>query len=171
MNFRLTSQDIWLSTLFFFGLDLFLLIPLALAFRNQVFQGAMQPIGLSAFIFWGLLVLVAMLGFWDLYYRYFYPAWARWLIPLDGLLYSAMGLGMWWVSRKLSPNFVLGFALLGGLEGIVEHLLGIFAFRILEKVPWLQGIAPLPVLIFSFFEYVAYWSLVGWLGYGLSRLS
>jgi hypothetical protein len=50
---------------------------------------------------------VAIFGFWELYYRHFYPAWARWLIPLNVLLYGAIGLGMWWLALRLPGPAVL----------------------------------------------------------------
>lgn len=65
---------------------------------------------------------------------------------------------------------MLWFVVLGGVEGIAEHVFGIYGLCILEKVPWLQGLALLPVLFFSFFEYVLYWTLVAWLALGLNKL-
>jgi hypothetical protein len=121
-------------------------------------------------LFWGIVAIIATFGFWDLYYSYFYPSWIRWLVPLDLLLYGAIGLGIWWLALRLPGPAVMWFALLGGVEGILEHVLGIYGLRILERVPWLQGLAPLPILIFSFFEYALYWTLVAWLGLGLTRL-
>jgi len=37
----------------------------------------------------------------DFYYRYIYPAWSRWLAPLDALFYGLVGLGMWWLALRL----------------------------------------------------------------------
>jgi hypothetical protein len=59
---------------------------------------------------------------------------------------------------------------LGGVEGIVEHIIAIYGFRILDKVPFLQGLDTFPVLIFSFFEYMVYWTLVAWLALGIAKL-
>lgn len=76
---------------------------------------------------------------------------------------------MLWLALHLPGPTVLWFVLLGGVEGLLEHVLGIHGLRILERVPWLQGLTPLPVLMFSFFEYVLYWTLVGWLAFGLTK--
>lgn len=41
--------------------------------------------------------------FWDAVYRYFFPDWARWLIPLVfGLLFAAVALACWWGAVWLS---------------------------------------------------------------------
>jgi hypothetical protein len=167
---QLTSRDVWLSTVIFGALGLALLLPLVCLFHDAVFRDAAWPIGLASALFWGIVAIIAIFGFWDLYYSYFYPSWIRWLVPLDLLLYGAIGLGIWWLALRLPGPAVMWFALLGGVEGILEHVLGIYGLRILERVPWLQGLAPLPILIFSFFEYALYWTLVAWLGLGLTRL-
>lgn len=60
------------------------------------------------------------------------------------LLYS-------WAASRASPN-------------------SIYILRILDRVPLLQGLDPLPVLVFSFFEYVLYWALVAWLALGLFKI-
>lgn len=170
MDIQLTSREVWFSALLFGGLGLVLLVPLVLLFPGGAAWDATRPVALASALFWGAVALVALLRFWDLYYGYFYPAWVRPLVPLDLLLYGAIGLGLWWLAVRLPGPAVLGFALLGGLEGVAEHLLGIYGFHILDRVPWLRGVAPLPVVVFSFFEYVVYWTLVGWLALGLARL-
>jgi hypothetical protein len=65
---------------------------------------------------------------------------------------------------------VVWFVVLGGLEGVAEHIFGIYALHILDKVPWLSGLPPMPLIIFSFFEYIVYWSLTAWLGLVLLKL-
>lgn len=77
---------------------------------------------------------------------------------------------MWRLASRLEGPIIIWFVLLGGMEGIVEHILGIYGFRILRKVPWLKDVSPTPALVFSFFEYVFYWTLVAWLAFGFSKL-
>jgi hypothetical protein len=157
MDQRLTNQEVWIATLVFIGMDVLSLPPLPFMLRKISAPDLLQPI---FFLFWG----------WDLYYRFFYPKWIRWFAPLDIPLYGAIGVGMWWLASRLPGPIILWFVLLGGMEGIVEHILGIYGFRILRKVPWLKDVSPAPALVFSFFEYVFYWTLVAWLAFGFSKL-
>jgi hypothetical protein len=169
MDIKLSTQDIWFSALIFGVMGGVLALPLAFLYKDVYFKASPVPITLASALFWGFTATLAILGFWELYYKYIFPASLRWLAPLDLFLYAAFGLGMWWLASHLPGRAILWFVLLGGLEGIVEHLFGIYGLRILEKVPWLQGASPLPLVIFSFFEYIFYWTLVGWLGLGLLK--
>jgi hypothetical protein len=161
---------VWLSTILFAGLGLALLVGLVLLFDRVAFQLAAKPLTLASAVFWGFVAFVALFAFWGLYYRYFYPGWVRWLAPLDVALYALLGMAMWWPARRLPGPSVLWFALLGGLEGVLEHLFGFYLLDILQKVPFLQGLHPGPLLVFSFFEYVFYWSLTAWIGFGFTKL-
>lgn len=158
------------ATLVFGGAGLVLLVPLLFVFPGPAFAAAARALVIAAALFWGVLSVAVVLGFWSFYYAYFYPTWVRRLVPLDVLLYGGLGLGLWWLAWHLPAAPVLWFVLLGGLEGIVEHVFGIYALRILDKVPWLRGVAARPVVVFSFGEYVLYWSLVAWLALALSRV-
>lgn len=170
MEIKLTNHDIWVSTLIFLGLDILSLLPLLLFTRSRLPHPFVRYIGIASAGFWGLFAMVAIFGFWDLYYQYIYPSWARWLTPLDIILYGVIGFGIWWLASNIPGPVVLWFILLGGLEGILEHLLGVYGFQILDKVPWLEGITPFPVIAFSFFEYIFYWTLVTWLGYAIFKI-
>jgi hypothetical protein len=165
MEIKLSNQDIWVSTLIFLGLDIITLLPLLLLTKGRISIQIVRSIGIASAGLWGLFAIVAIFAFWELYYQYIYPSWVRWLTPLDILLYGVIGLGIWWLASRSPDLTILWFVLLGGVEGILEHLLGVYGFHILEKVPWLQGITPFPVIVFSFFEYIFYWTLVAWLGY------
>lgn len=170
MDIKLTTQDVWTSTLLFGVVGLILLLPLAFAYRSPAFQRSAAAITLASALFWGICATGAILVAWDFYYQYIYPAWARWLAPLDALFYGLVGLGMWWLALRLPGSPVVWFVVLGGLEGVAEHVFGIYALHILDKVPWLSGVPPLPLTIFSFFEYIVYWSLTAWLGLALLKL-
>lgn len=170
MNLQVTDSDILNSTLVFAFLSSILVIPSILVFRNEQFIQAKWPITISSGILWGIFAVVAVFGFWELYYQYLYQPWLRWLTPLDAFLYAAIGLGMWWLAGKLPGSAVLWFVLFGGLEGVLEHLIGIYNMHILEKVPWLQGVSAVPVVAFSFFEYTFYWAIIAWLAYLVSRI-
>ena len=175
MDIKLTDQNIWQSTLTFALLGLVLSVPLLLLYREEAFRRSIRSISIASAIFWGVLATVAIFAAWKLYYQYLYPAWMRWLAPADALLYGLFGLGMWWLAAQLAMRLpgssLLWFLLLGGIEGILEHIFGIYSLHILEKVPWLQGVSPFPVIIFSFFEYIVYWGVVTWLSYGWLAVS
>lgn len=170
VEIRLTSRHVWLSTWLCGGVSLLLLVPLLLIFEDEAFCRSALPAAGASAVFWGIVAVFAVRRFWELYYVYFYPRWIRWLVPLDLVLYGAIGFGLWWLALRLPGPVVLSFVLLGGIEGVVEHVVGILGLRILDRVPWLHGLAPLPILIFSFFEYVLYWTLVAWLAWGLAHL-
>jgi hypothetical protein len=170
MDQRLTNQDIWIVTLLFIGMDVLALLPLPFVLRTISPIELLWPIGVASGLFWGLLVVIFIFWGWDLYYRFFYPTWIRWFTPLDIPLYGAIGLGMWWLSNQLPGSTIVWFVLLGGMKGIAEHVLGIYGFHILDKVPWLKDVRPTPTLVFSFFEYMFYWTSVVWLAFGLSEL-
>jgi hypothetical protein len=55
---------------------------------------------------------------------------------------------------------VVNFCLLGGVESVLEHLVGIYGLGILDKVPLLRGVSSASALVFAFFEYIFYWGVV-----------
>ena len=166
MENKLTDHDIWQSTLTFALLGLILIVPLLLLYRDESFRRSARTISFASAIFWGILATAALFAAWKLYYQYLYPTWMRWLAPTDALVYGLFGLGMWWLAVRIPGPTLLWFLLLGGFEGILEHVFGIYGLHILDKVPWLQGATPLPVIVFSFFEYIVYWAIVAWMPYG-----
>jgi hypothetical protein len=166
MDFKLANTDIWQSTLLFAGIGLVLSVPLQLLYREEAFHRSVLPMTIASAVFWGILATAALLAAWQLYYQYLYPTWVRWLAPGDALVYGLIGFVMWWLAIRIPGSHILWFLLLGGLEGILEHVFGIYGLHILGKVPWLQGATPFPVIIFSFFEYIVYWAVVAWMSHG-----
>lgn len=169
-SIRITAQDLKLSTLIFSLLAIIITIPLHFIFENDLFRIALLPITIASAVFWGIVSTIFIFGYWDLYYRYFYPPWIRPLAPLSLILYSSFGLGLWWLTSHQSLPVIWAFATLGGLQGVLEHSLAIYGLQILDKVPLLHDLKPIPVLVFSFFEYAFYWSLVGWIALGITKL-
>lgn len=170
MDIKLNSQDLWRATALFLSLDLLVLVPLIIVARSTSPQQLTKTIFPASALFWGITAMLLVLGSWNLYYRYFFPAWMRWLTPLETLVYALIAIGLWWLAMRLPESALLWFALLGGLEGVAEHILGIYGLRILEKVPWLQEVKASEAILFSFFEYVFYWTLVAWLAMGLLKI-
>lgn len=159
----LSTADVRSSTLAFGLLACMLSIPLVLLQAQVVFSRSWITLVAASAVFWGIVSMLASKYFWGSYYVYIYPPWLRRLFPLNLVLYSLIALVMWFFVKQLGFNVVISFLILGGLEGILEHIIGIYGLDILEKVPWLVGLDPLPILAFSFVEYVFYWSLVIWL--------
>lgn len=157
---KLTSEMFWLSALVAGIVDIIFVFLLALCIKPTRFRQLNWVLTGTSAILWGVFATACLWGFWDLYYRYFYPGWVRWLAPLDALLYGAIALALWWLALRLPGNPVVNFCLLGGLESVLEHLLGIYGLGILDRVPLLQGVRPTPALVFAFFEYIFYWSIV-----------
>jgi hypothetical protein len=170
MNLKLTERDVWLSTLVFGVIGVLLSLPLEFIFSDERFAIAARSTALGSAVFWGIMSVVLMGRYWDIYYRYIYPDWMRSIRISNVLLYAAFGLGMWKLALAFENQLVLVFCILGGLEGVAEHIFAVYGLHVLEKVPFLQGLKPFPVILFSFFEYIAYWSVVAWLALGLTHL-
>lgn len=119
-----------------------------------------MSLALATALFWGPFAVALLWGFWDSYYRYFYDEWSRGLAWTAAFFYVAVGQGMWWLASHLPGNRVLNFLLLGGVESVPEHVLGIYVLRILDRVPDLQGLSPGFIFFFAFFEYIVYWGIV-----------
>jgi hypothetical protein len=113
-------------------------------------------LGLFFFFLFGLVVSIL---FWDSVYSYVFPFWARWIIPpLYGLLFSMVGLFFWWISSKSLKGQVIIFCLLGGLWGVITHILAI-GRGILDKPPMLIGASPVAALTIAAFEFIFYWCI------------
>jgi vacuolar-type H+-ATPase subunit I/STV1 len=88
-----------------------------------------------------------------------FPPGARWIIPpLYGILFSMAGLLFWWIATRLKKYAVITFLLLGGLWGVITHVLAIMR-GILEKPPMLQGSGPAAALTIAAFEFIFYWCI------------
>lgn len=166
----ITRQELRNSTLLFSLLAAVLIIPLLrVAPADLLMQSGWLVIG-SASLFWGCLSLLAFRYFWELYYRYIYPDWLRKFGATNFLLYGVIAWILCWLVPQDSRTPILLFLCLGGIEGLLEHVIGIYLLGVLEKVPWLQGLDQIPILLFSFVEYIVYWSVVLWLTMGLRAL-
>jgi len=184
---HLSHNDVHQSTLLFGVLAILLMIPLLLILENQPVTTMQTWTMIASALFWGTIALIFIVGYWDLYYAFFYPRWMlfivgywdlyyaffyprwmRWASPfLTPVLYALLAMGILQLAGRSSGAVWLWWLLLGATEGFLEHVLGIYGLRILERVPWLDGLRSGPLLLFAFFEYLFYWTLVGWLALGL----
>lgn len=170
-NNPVTNKDVWGSAAAFAIIGILLVLPLLFFYPDADFLRSPQAIIASSGIFWGVLSIIALRTFWELYYQHFYPRWVRPFAPLNIFTYAVFGLVMWFLANSFTTLPLLVFILLGGIEGLAEHLIGVYGLRILEKVPVFNALDPGPVFIFSFFEYIVYWSIVAWLAVALTRLA
>ena len=155
-NQDIASQRVWMMALFTAGIAVCLMFLLSWRIKFWRFRQLKWHVLIASALFWGVFATTMVWSFWDSYYWYFAPDIARWIAPLDALLYGAIGFLLWWLARHLPGNPVANFCLLGGLESIPEHLLGIFRFKIMD-IPMLQGISAESVMVFAVFEYIVYW--------------
>jgi hypothetical protein len=163
----LSIQEVNVSTLAAVLLSLILGLPLLLIQPFQRTDGALLAIVIASGIFWGVLSIIVFRFGWNIYYKYFFPSWMRKFGALNSLSYALITAGIWHLANAWLGNFKLVFLLIGGIEGVLEHVIGIYNLKILEKVPWLQGLPVPNLLLFSFFEYIVYWAIVLFLAHGI----
>ena len=133
-------------------------------------QISWHSFAIASAIFWGILATALISLTWSFYYKYFVPDWYQFIGPIGAvILYAILGLVFRWAAIHLPGNPTLWFCILGGLESIPEHAVGIYRFNILE-IPMLAGSSAISIFIFAFFEYVIYWGIVLILAVGVDRV-
>jgi hypothetical protein len=160
-SIQLTSKIFWVSAAVAALIDAGLLFLILRLIRPERFIQIRVPVIVTAGVFWGILGVWLVRSFWVAYYQYFYPRWmGDW-----GIFVFGPGIGMilaivfyWIIARFRSRPIPVFFALVG-IEAFLEHLMGIYSFRIMD-IPSFRGVSPLSVLVFSVPEYIFYWSLI-----------
>ena len=157
---KITTDVLWLGTLIFAAIDAVFIPILAWRIHPATFRRLKWVLGITTAIFWSSLWTWGLVNFWDSIYRYVFPAWAHWFIPPTfGLLYAGISVLFWWLALHFRGNAVVNFCLLGGLWGMLTHLLAVF-LGIVNKPPILQGAAPVAAVIFAIFEFMLYWCII-----------
>jgi hypothetical protein len=158
---KLTSDIFWQSALIAAFADAGLIFIILRLVTLESFFRLVKPLIVSAGVFWGLLGILIVQSFWDGYYQYFYPGWMHgW-----GIVLFAPSIGMvlavifYWIARRFRSHPIPAFFIAVGVEALLEHLMGIYSFKIME-IPMFQGVNPLSVLVFSIPEYIFYWSVI-----------
>lgn len=172
---HLTSSHFWISGLITAVIAAAGIFFLTRWISRERFARLRWAFVLAAMLFWSALGLVLIQLTWESYYQSFASSWMQnggnliVTIPMSAVL----ALLFHWIALRLPWHPVLTVCLLGGVESILEHLVGIFSWKILE-IPMLQGVDPLSVLAFAFPEYMVYWGVVlglaGLIGWGWGRL-
>ena len=158
------------NTPYAIGISIGIVALLAWRLKPSVFRlMAWQSFGVASALFWGVFAALIVSFGWNFYYKLFVPDWYRFTAPIGAVvLYSAIAILFRWITLRLPGNPVIWFCMLGGIESIPEHTVGIYRFHILE-IPILAGSSAASLFIFAFFEYVIYWGLVLALAIGVER--
>lgn len=167
---RVTSELLWRATAVAALIDVPLLVLVARRVPLELFRRLKWPLAGAAFVvyaaLWGTF---ASVYYWDAVYEAVFPEWSRWLLPVGyGLLYGALALAFWRVSRAAGRWPAAWFCLLGGLVSLVGHGIGIR--RGLLKVPLLAQASPASALVFGVFEFIFYWCAIVGLAVASRRL-
>jgi hypothetical protein len=155
-----TSEILWKGALFFAAIDLvFVSIIIKIVKPSDLLKMKWTIVIVMAIFFTFLFGFITSFLFWDSVYSYVFPSWARWIIPpLYGLLFSIAGLFFWWIASRSPKGQVIIFCLLGGLWGVITHILAIHR-GILDKPPMLIGASPVAALTIAAFEFIFYWCI------------
>jgi hypothetical protein len=157
---KVTSEILWRGALLFAIIDLvYVSIIIKIIKPSDLLKMKWTLVIVMALFFTFLFGFITSFLFWDSVYSYVFPTWARWIIPpFYGLLFSLAGLFFWRIASYSRTNQVIIFCLLGGLWGILTHILAIYR-GILDKPPMLTGASPVAALTIAAFEFIFYWCI------------
>jgi len=161
---QLTSALMWRVAAITALIDVPLVMLAAKWVPGELFQKLKwYLVGAAALVYAGLWGTYGSIFYWEAVYAAIFPAWFRWLLPLAyGLLYGALALVFWRVSRLARRRQVVWFILLGGMVSLVGHGIGIS--RGLFRVPMLAETSIASALTFGVFEFTFYWCAIVGLG-------
>jgi hypothetical protein len=160
-SIHVTTQQVWGCTAVVLVLDGLLAILAILTVSRDDLRRMHWILPLTAAFFFTLVWVSAMALAWDWFYSYIFPPWARYLLPaVFGIGYGLLALGMTWLCQRLPGIPALTWILLGGVEGLLSHLVAIYSLGAASKPPIMQGTDPMVVLIFAIFEKAFYWGLI-----------
>jgi len=160
----LTSELMWRVALITLLIDTPLLVLIARRVPTELF-GKLQwyLVGAAMLVYAALWGIFGSLYYWDTVYKAIFPTWFRWLLPIVyGLLFGALALVFWRVSRLAAKWQVVWFILLGGAISLVGHGIGIS--RGLLRVPLLAEVSAASALAFGVLEFIFYWCVIVALG-------
>jgi hypothetical protein len=159
-DLKVTSEILWRGALLFAAIDLvFVSIIIRIVKPSDLLKMKWTIVIVLAMFFTFLFGFITSFLFWDSVYSYVFPLWARWIIPpIYGLLFSIAGLFFWWIASSSPKGKVIIFCLLGGLWGVLTHILAIQR-GILDKPPMLTGASPFAALTIAAFEFIFYWCI------------
>ena len=159
-DLKVTSEILWSGALLFALIDFVFVSTLTKIVKPvDLFKMKWKLVIVMALFFFFLFGFIVGFLFWDSVYSYVFQSWARWIIPpLYGLLFSMAGLFIWWIASRSPTSQVIIFCLLGGLWGVITHILAI-SRGILDNPPMLIGASPVAALTIAAFEFIFYWCI------------
>jgi hypothetical protein len=159
-DLKVTSEILWRGASIFAVIDLvYVSIIIKIVKPSHLFKMKWKLVIVMGLFFTFLFGFITSFLFWDSVYSYVFPPWGRWIIPpLYGLLFSMAGLFFWWIATRSHTGQVIIFCLLGGLWGVITHILAIHR-GILDKPPMLIGASPIAALTIAAFEFIFYWCI------------
>lgn len=158
---QLTSGVFWRAALVITLMDVVFIVILSRLINRAHFRRLKWPLAAAGAIFWSVIGVALYQVFWEDYYRYFASNWLR----AGGVLALTIPMGVilalvfYSLAVRLPGNPIISFCLLSGLESVLEHLWGLYGFKILD-IPLLHGVSPAAILAFAFPEYIFYWCIV-----------
>jgi hypothetical protein len=159
-DLKVTSEILWRGASLFAVIDLvFVSVIIKIIKPSDLFNMKWTLVIVMALFFTFLFGFITSFLFWDSVYIYVFPSWARWIIPpIYGSLFSMAGLIFWCIASRSPRSQVIIFCLLGGLWGVITHILAIHR-GILDKPPMLIGASPFAALTIAAFEFIFYWCI------------
>jgi hypothetical protein len=155
-GFKITTEILWQGALIFAGIDVFFIPILVWRIKPETFRHFKWTLVAVTAIYWCALWAWVLNNFWDPVYHYVFPAWARGFIPPTyAVLFAGVSLFFWRLALRLGSNPVLYYCLLGGLWGMITHLLAI-SLGIITRPPAMQSAAPVAAVIIAIFEFMFY---------------
>lgn len=157
---KITNEIILRGLLLFAALDLILVTLLAWGIKPTIFIQLRNKIIITTAAFWGVLWFLVLRSYWETVYRYLFPEWLRWPLPIfQAALTASVASLAWRLSWKTKQNPIVVYCLLGGLWGILTHIWAV-KMGVVDKPPLLQGAAPLAAIGIAFFEFMFYWCVI-----------
>jgi hypothetical protein len=168
-DLQLTTPIFWQVALGVACMDALLILSIWRFLPTNPFARSSRWLMLISFLFFTALWSSVLTWGWDWFYRYIFPPWMHSTGLAWGALYTAIGFGMGWLSRRLPGRPAVTFCWLGGVEGLLTHLWAIYGLGAVSNPPIMHGVDPFAVLIFAVFEKAFYWMLILLLAVGAAH--
>jgi len=154
---HITTALLWRSVLIAAPVDVAVVCLLAWRIRTAMFRRLKWTLTATMAVFFAAVwAVLCCYIFWESVYRYVFPPWSRWLLPLAyGVGFGGAGWLSWWLALRLRGNSVVNFCVLVGLWGMAGHVWAVHR-GLMVKPPMLQGASPEAAVVFSGFEFVFY---------------